>query len=59
MTGTPYCHIGGFEKDKNNQLVIISVIDNLMKGAASQAIENMNLMFGLEQSIGLNITKRL
>ena len=43
---SPYCHIGGFEK-KGNCVVIISVIDNLLKGAASQAVENMNLMFGL------------
>ncbi|MBU0614973.1 MAG: hypothetical protein KJ601_02675 [Nanoarchaeota archaeon] len=42
-TNTPYCHIGGFEGDKDH-LVIISVIDNLMKGAASQAIENAKLM---------------
>lgn len=40
-----YCHIGGFEKDKNNQLVLVSAIDNLHKGAASQAIENMDIMF--------------
>ena len=43
---SPYCHIGGFEK-KGNCVVIVSVIDNLLKGAASQAVENMNLMFGL------------
>ncbi len=48
-----YCIIGGFEIDKNNQLVIISVLDNLYKGAASQAIENMNLMFGFYYKEGL------
>lgn len=53
VTKTPYCHIGGFEKDNNNQLVIISVIDNLMKGAASQAIENMNIMFGFKDDVSL------
>ncbi|MCK5040153.1 MAG: N-acetyl-gamma-glutamyl-phosphate reductase [Candidatus Aenigmarchaeota archaeon] len=52
VSHTPYCHIGGFEKDNNN-IVIISVIDNLMKGAASQAIENMNIMFGLNHKEGL------
>lgn len=36
-----------------NEIVIISVIDNLMKGAASQAVENMNLMFGLNHDEGL------
>jgi N-acetyl-gamma-glutamyl-phosphate reductase len=34
-------------------LVVHSVIDNLLKGASGQAIQNMNLMFGLEESIGL------
>jgi len=38
------CVIGGFVYDNNHKLVVVSVIDNLMKGAASQAIENMRLM---------------
>lgn len=53
VVNTPYCNIGGFELDKNNQLVIVSVIDNLYKGAATQAIENMNLMFKLDHKEGL------
>jgi len=35
--------------------IIISVIDNLLKGASGQAVQNMNLMFGLEESLGLNL----
>ncbi len=50
---TSFCHVGGFKIDENNQLVIVSVIDNLFKGAASQAIENMNLMFGISHDEGL------
>ncbi len=51
---TPYCHIGGFEVEKSGKgIVIVSVIDNLLKGAASQAVENMNLMFGLKHCKGL------
>ena len=38
-----------------NKLVIISVTDNLIKGASGQAIQNMNLMFGLDEKIGLNL----
>lgn len=38
-----------------DQLVIISVIDNLLKGAAGQAVQNMNLMFGLEEKTGLQL----
>ncbi len=53
VINTPFCHIGGFEADKNDQLVVISVIDNLLKGAASQAIENMNIMFGFDHKKGL------
>ena len=53
VQGTNYCHIGGFEVDSNNQLVIVSVIDNLLKGASGQAVQNMNLMFGFEEGEGL------
>lgn len=38
-----------------NQLLIISCIDNLLKGASGQAVENMNLMFGLDQTTGLKL----
>lgn len=38
-----------------NKVLINSVIDNLLKGAAGQSIQNMNLMFGLDESLGLNI----
>ena len=39
----------------NNKLLITSVIDNLLKGASGQAIQNMNLVFGLEENLGLNL----
>lgn len=39
----------------NNKLLITSCIDNLLKGASGQAVENMNLMFGLEQTLGLKL----
>ncbi len=38
-----------------NKLLVISVIDNLLKGASGQAIENMNIMFGLDQTTGLKL----
>ena len=34
-------------------MVVLSVIDNLTKGAAGQAVQNMNLMFGLDEDAGL------
>ena len=48
---TNFCDIGFAARGK--QLVVFSAIDNLVKGAAGQAIQNMNLMFGLEETTGL------
>ncbi|MGM0622163.1 MAG: N-acetyl-gamma-glutamyl-phosphate reductase [Bacteroidota bacterium] len=39
----------------NDKLVIISLTDNLIKGASGQAVQNMNLMFGLDEKAGLNL----
>jgi N-acetyl-gamma-glutamyl-phosphate reductase len=50
---TNYCDIGGFEIDETNQLVIVSTLDNLLKGAAGQAVQNMNLMLGFDEAAGL------
>ncbi len=38
-----------------NKLLITSIIDNLIKGASGQAIQNMNLMFGLDETTGLKL----
>jgi N-acetyl-gamma-glutamyl-phosphate reductase len=44
----------GIECDQSRQnWIIVSSLDNLIKGAAGQAIQNMNIMFGLEESQGL------
>jgi len=48
---TNECHIGA--ETKGDTTVLVSVIDNLVKGAAGQAIQNMNLMLGLEAKAGL------
>ena len=53
VRGSNFCDIG-FEIEKDgNRIVIISAIDNLVKGASGQAIQNMNLMFGLDETSGL------
>lgn len=39
----------------NDQLLIVSMIDNLLKGASGQAVHNMNLLFGLEEKVGLHL----
>ncbi|MFW6287512.1 MAG: N-acetyl-gamma-glutamyl-phosphate reductase, partial [bacterium] len=38
------------------KIIIISVIDNLIKGSAGKAIQNMNLMFGIQENTGLETT---
>ena len=47
------CRIAVHRPQEGDVLVILSVIDNLVKGAAGQAVQNMNLMFGLEETTGL------
>ena len=49
---TNFCDIG-FKLIEDKILTVFSTIDNLVKGAAGQAIQNMNIMFGLEQTEGL------
>jgi N-acetyl-gamma-glutamyl-phosphate/LysW-gamma-L-alpha-aminoadipyl-6-phosphate reductase len=54
LSGTNYCDIG-FERDPHgNRLVVISAIDNLMKGAAGQALQAMNIANGLPEAAGLD-----
>jgi N-acetyl-gamma-glutamyl-phosphate reductase len=50
---TNYIDIGFRTYPDNNQLILLSAIDNLIKGAAGQAVQNMNLMFGLDEREGL------
>jgi N-acetyl-gamma-glutamyl-phosphate reductase len=53
VKGANTCRIAVHYLEENNKYVVLSVIDNLVKGAAGQAIQNMNLMFGLEEESGL------
>jgi len=48
---TNFCDLGF--ATRGTQVVVFSAIDNLVKGAAGQAVQNMNLMFGLEETTGL------
>ncbi len=52
--GTNYCDIGLNIDKRTGKLIVISCIDNLVKGAAGQAVQNMNLMFHLPETMGLN-----
>jgi len=51
VAGTNYCHI--FTTSVKGRIVSFSAIDNLVKGASGQAIQNMNIIFGLEETMGL------
>lgn len=51
--GSNFCDIGIHVDQRTNQIVIASAIDNLVKGAAGQAVQNMNLMNGWEEELGL------
>lgn len=53
VRGSNMCRIAIHEQKGSNVVVILSVIDNLVKGAAGQAIQNMNLMFGIDEQTGL------
>lgn len=53
VRGSNFAHIGGFEVDENGRLIVISAIDNLVKGASGQAIHNMNLMCGFKEETAI------
>lgn len=55
VKGSNYCDIGLHADSRTGRLTIVSVIDNLMKGAAGQAVQNANIMFGFEESAGLEM----
>jgi N-acetyl-gamma-glutamyl-phosphate reductase len=53
VAGTNYCRIFPYVDRRTGRLIVISVIDNLMKGASGQAVQNMNVMLGLPEDEGL------
>lgn len=52
---TNNCHISIHHNYRKNKIIIVSVIDNMVKGAAGQAIQNMNILLGLPQNTGLKL----
>lgn len=54
VKGSNFCDIG-FKIDKRtNRIIVVGAIDNMIKGAAGQAVQNMNIMFGLDEKTGLD-----
>ena len=54
VAGSNFCDIGVQVDTRNQRAIVTSAIDNLMKGASSQAIQNMNLMLGIDETTGLD-----
>jgi N-acetyl-gamma-glutamyl-phosphate reductase len=53
VRGANHCRIAVHQPQGGDIAVVLSVIDNLVKGAAGQAVQNMNIMFGLPETTGL------
>jgi N-acetyl-gamma-glutamyl-phosphate reductase len=54
VKGSNYCDISITIDSRTNRLVIVSVIDNLIKGGSGQAVQNMNIMAGFSEELGIN-----
>jgi N-acetyl-gamma-glutamyl-phosphate reductase len=55
VRGSNYCDIGCKVDVRTKRIVVVSAIDNLVKGAAGQAVQNMNIVLGLDETAGLNV----
>lgn len=55
VLGSNQCDIGISYDDRTGRVTVVSVIDNLMKGAAGQAVQNFNVMFGFKETTGLDL----
>jgi N-acetyl-gamma-glutamyl-phosphate reductase len=53
VRGSNYCHVGVFADRIEGRAILVSAIDNLVKGSAGQAIQNFNLMYGFDETLGL------
>jgi len=53
VRGSNFCDIGLYSDLRTQRVVVVSAIDNLVKGAAGQAVQNMNIMLGLDETEGL------
>ena len=59
VRGSNQCRIAVHRPQGGDKVVVLSVIDNLVKGAAGQAVQNMNIMFGLNENTGLELVPLL
>src|SRR5690606_32859941 len=59
VKGSNVCRISVLRPQQRDTIVVLSVIDNLTKGASGQAIQNMNIMFGFDERAGLDVVALL
>ena len=59
VRGSNQCRIAVHQPQDGDTVVVLSVIDNLVKGAAGQAVQNMNIMFGFAENTGLEVVPLL
>ena len=55
VSGSNFCDLAVVKDKRTGRAVVVSAIDNLIKGAAGQAVQNMNIMFGLPEDTGIDI----
>ena len=55
VRGTNYCDIGVKANETDRRMVVVTAIDNLVKGASGQAVQNMNIMLGFPETMGLEV----
>lgn len=55
VRGTNFCDVGLVSDERTGRVIVVSAIDNLVKGAAGQAVQNMNLLCGFKEALGLGI----
>ena len=55
VRGSNECHIGIVSDRIENRCIIVAALDNLTKGSSGQAVQNANLMLGIDEAAGLNL----
>lgn len=58
VRGTNYCDISLFIVNEGKMLQVVSVLDNMVKGASGQAVQNMNIMYGFDEKEGIDFVPR-
>jgi len=54
VRGTNHCHVGLAYNKRTERLIIVTAIDNLVKGASGQAVQNLNIALGIDEAVGLD-----